>query len=249
MCISLEDGAIMALIICQNAALAYDGALVIQGINLEVYTGDYLCIAGENGSGKSTLMKGMLGLLPPQQGSIIFGEGLKTNEIGYLPQHTAAQRDFPAGVYEVVLSGRQGRRGIRPFYSKQDKAAAAENLSRLGIGDLGNHCYRELSGGQQQRVLLARALCAAQKVLLLDEPTAGLDPLAATDLYQLIERVNRETGIAVVMISHDMKRALTYARRILHVQGTSLFLGSAEAYAQSPIGKQFLGNDQEESHG
>jgi zinc transport system ATP-binding protein len=239
----------MALIICQNVGLAYDGALVIQGINLEVYRGDYLCIAGENGSGKSTLMKGMLGLLPPQQGRIILGEGLKPNEIGYLPQHTAAQRDFPAGVYEVVLSGRQGRRGIRPFYSKQDKAVAEENLSRLGIGDLRNHCYRELSGGQQQRVLLARALCAAQKLLLLDEPTAGLDPLAATDLYRLIERVNRETGIAVVMISHDMKRALTYARRILHVQGTPLFLGSAEAYAQSPLGKQFLGNDQEESHG
>ncbi|MDR2394670.1 MAG: metal ABC transporter ATP-binding protein [Treponema sp.] len=239
----------MALIICQNVAFAYDGALVVQGINLEVDAGDYLCIAGENGSGKSTLMKGMLGLLPPQRGSITLGEGLRTNEIGYLPQHTAAQRDFPAGVYEVVLSGRQGSRGSRPFYSKQDKAAAAENLSRLGIRELRNHCYRELSGGQQQRVLLARALCAAQKLLLLDEPASGLDPLASTDLYRLIAQINQERGIAVVMISHDIKRALTYARRILHVQGAPLFLGSAEAYAQSPLGKQFLGNYPEEQDG
>ncbi|MDR3114683.1 MAG: metal ABC transporter ATP-binding protein [Treponema sp.] len=239
----------MALIICRNVAFAYDGALAVQGITLEVDTGDYLCIAGENGSGKSTLMKGMLGLLPPREGSITLGEGLRTNEIGYLPQHTAAQRDFPAGVYEVVLSGRQGRRGIRPFYAKQDKAAAEENLIRLGIRELRNHCYRELSGGQQQRVLLARALCAAKKLLLLDEPAAGLDPLAAADLYRLIEGINRETGIAVVMISHDIKRALTYAGRVLHLQGLPLFLGSAEAYAQSSMGKQFLGNYQEEPNG
>ncbi|MDR1030552.1 MAG: metal ABC transporter ATP-binding protein [Treponema sp.] len=239
----------MALITCQNLALAYDGALVVQKINLSVHTGEYLCIVGENGSGKSTLMKGMLGLLPPKEGSIIFGEGLRTNEIGYLPQHTAAQRDFPAGVYEVVLSGRLGGRGIRPFYSKQDKAAAAENLSRLGIQELRNHCYRELSGGQQQRVLLARALCAARKLLLLDEPAAGLDPLVAADLYRLIERINQETGMAVVMVSHDIKRAITYAGRILHLQGTPLFLGSAEEYTQSPMGKQFLGNAQEEQDG
>ncbi|MDR2397714.1 MAG: metal ABC transporter ATP-binding protein [Spirochaetaceae bacterium] len=239
----------MALILCQQVALAYDGDLVVQGVDLEVDAGEYLCIAGENGSGKSTLMKGMLGLLPPQQGRIIQGEGLKTHEIGYLPQHTAAQRDFPAGVYEVVLSGRQGKRGIRPFYAKADKAAAEENLHRLGIGELRNHCYRELSGGQQQRVLLARALCAAAKVLFLDEPTAGLDPLAATELYRLIHRINRETGMAVVMISHDIRRALTYARRILHIQKTPLFLGSPEAYAASSLGKQFLGNDTEENHG
>lgn len=239
----------MALITCQNLALAYDGALVVQKINLSVHTGEYLCIVGENGSGKSTLMKGMLGLLPPKEGSIIFGEGLRTNEIGYLPQHTAAQRDFPAGVYEVVLSGRLGGRGIRPFYSKQDKAAAAENLSRLGIQELRNHCYRELSGGQQQRVLLARALCAARKLLLLDEPAAGLDPLVAAELYRLIERINQETGMAVVMVSHDIKRAITYAGRILHLQGTPLFLGSAEEYTQSPMGKQFLGNAQEEQDG
>ncbi|MDR1301309.1 MAG: metal ABC transporter ATP-binding protein [Treponema sp.] len=239
----------MALITCQNLALAYDGTLVVQKINLAVHTGEYLCIVGENGSGKSTLMKGMLGLLPPKEGSIIFGEGLRTNEIGYLPQHTAAQRDFPAGVYEVVLAGRLGGRGIRPFYSKQDKAAATENLSRLGIQELRNHCYRELSGGQQQRVLLARALCAARKLLLLDEPAAGLDPLVAAELYRLIEQINQETGMAVVMVSHDIKRAITYAGRILHLQGTPLFLGSAEAYTQSPMGKQFLGNSPEEQDG
>ncbi|MDR1957100.1 MAG: metal ABC transporter ATP-binding protein [Treponema sp.] len=240
----------MALITCRDAAFGYDGVVAVQGITLEVQAGEYLCIAGENGSGKSTLMRGILGLLPPQRGSIQFGEGLKAHEIGYLPQHQAAQRDFPAGVYEVVLSGRQGSRGIRPFYAKSDKAAAAEHLDRLGIGELRNHCYRELSGGQQQRVLLARALCAARKLLLLDEPAAGLDPLAAAELYRLIERINRETGMAVIMISHDIKRVLAYAKRILHLQGAPVFLGSAQDYAQSSQGKQFLGNgvyDGEES--
>jgi zinc transport system ATP-binding protein len=231
----------MALIACRDAAFAYEGNTVIRGLNFEVAQGEYLCIAGENGSGKSTLLKGLLGLLPPQKGAVVLGDGLKPHEIGYLPQYKAAQKDFPAGVFEVVLSGRQGSRGILPFYSWADKQAAEENLNRLGIGDLRNQCYRELSGGQQQRVLLARAFCAARKLLLLDEPAAGLDPLVSVELYRLIEEINRATGMAVVMVSHDVKTAVKYARRILHLQGEQLFLGSPEAYTESPMGKQFLG--------
>ncbi|MDR2535371.1 MAG: metal ABC transporter ATP-binding protein, partial [Treponema sp.] len=173
----------MTLITCQDAAFAYEGNTVIRELSFEVRQGDYLCIVGENGSGKSTLLKGLLGLIPPQKGRVLLGEPLKPNEIGYLPQYKAPQKDFPAGVYEVVLSGRQGSRGILPFYAAADKQAAEENLNRLGIGDLRNKCYRELSGGQQQRVMLARAFCAARKLLLLDEPAAGLDPLATAELY------------------------------------------------------------------
>ena len=230
----------MALLTCRDAAFAYEGNTVIRGLNFEVPQGDYLCIVGENGSGKSTLLKGLLGLIPPQKGRVLLGDQLKTNEIGYLPQYKAAQKDFPAGVYEVVLSGRQGSRGILPFYSWADKQAAEENLNRLGIGDLRNKCYRELSGGQQQRVLLARAFCAARKLLLLDEPAAGLDPLVSAELYRLIGEINRTKQIAVVMVSHDITTAVKYASRILHVQGEQIFLGSPGEYARSPIGKQFL---------
>jgi zinc transport system ATP-binding protein len=218
---------------------------VAQNLNFSVVTGDYLCVVGENGSGKSTLMRGLLGLLSPVTGSVIRGETLRANEIGYLPQYKAAQKDFPASVYEVVLSGRQGGRGILPFYSKQDKAIADENLTRLNIADLRKKCYRELSGGQQQRVLLARALCASRKLLLLDEPASGLDPLITAELYRLVERINRDTGVAVVMVSHDVKGAVECAQRILHLRHEQLFLGSAAEYRESPIGKEFLGTKQE----
>jgi zinc transport system ATP-binding protein len=229
------------LVTCHNASFAYEGNVVVQNLNFSVVAGDYLCVVGENGSGKSTLMRGLLGLLSPVTGSVIRGETLRANEIGYLPQYKAAQKDFPASVYEVVLSGRQGGRGILPFYSKQDKAIADENLARLNIADLRKKCYRELSGGQQQRVLLARALCASRKLLLLDEPASGLDPLITAELYRLVERINSETGVAVVMVSHDVKGAVECARRILHLRHEQLFLGSAAEYRESAIGKEFLG--------
>ncbi|MDR3345249.1 MAG: ATP-binding cassette domain-containing protein, partial [Oscillospiraceae bacterium] len=179
----------MALITCIDASFAYDGFTAVSGLNFAVNSGDYLCIVGENGSGKSTLIKGLLRLKQPQSGSVFTGDGLRADEIGYLPQQTAAQKDFPAGVYEVVLSGRLSKRPLYPFYSKADKAVAEENLERLAIVNLRNRCYRELSGGQQQRVLLARALCATDKILLLDEPVAGLDPMATQDLYRTIEKI------------------------------------------------------------
>ena len=228
----------MAQLTCQNLTVGYDGRTVLQGLNFEVNPGDYLCIVGENGSGKSTLMKTILGLQAPISGRILTGDGLRKNEIGYLPQQTQAQKDFPASVREIVLSGCQGRCGSRPFYSKEEKRLAEENIGKMGIGSLAKRCYRELSGGQQQRVLLARALCATRKMLLLDEPVSGLDPRVTAEMYGLIERLNREEGITVMMISHDISAALKYASHILHI-GDSVFFGTKADYLQSPQGKVF----------
>lgn len=228
----------MAQLSCQNLTVGYDGRTVLQGLNFEVNPGDYLCILGENGSGKSTLMKTILGLQAPISGTILTGDGLRKNEIGYLPQQTQAQKDFPASVREIVLSGCQGRCGRRPFYSKEEKRLAEENIGKMGIGSLTKRCYRELSGGQQQRVLLARALCATRKMLLLDEPVSGLDPRVTAEMYGLIETLNREEGITVMMISHDISAALKYASHILHI-GDSVFFGTKADYLQSPQGKVF----------
>ena len=230
----------MALITCQDVTLGYENTRVAEHLSFTVEEGDYLCIVGENGSGKSTLMKTLLGLRAPLAGHIAFGDGLRKNEIGYLPQQTPIQRDFPASVQEVVLSGCLARCGLRPFYSKEEKALAARNMERLGITPLARRCYRELSGGQQQRVLLARALCATRKLLLLDEPVAGLDPKVTAELYDLIAELNRADGITVIMISHDIAAAVRYASHILHIgEGQRLFFGTAAAYRTSPVGQMF----------
>lgn len=230
----------MALIRCDNISIAYEGQTVVHDLSFAVGQDDYLGIVGENGSGKSTLVKSLLGLKAPAKGKIILGDGLKQNEIGYLPQQTDVQKDFPASVYEVVLSGRLNSRGMRPFYTKLDKAAAKENMDLLGILDLEKQCYRDLSGGQKQRVLLARALCATKKLLLLDEPVTGLDPIVTQEFYQLIKEINKNAGIAVVMVSHDIESTMEYASHILHLQETALFFGTAGEYRESEIGRAFL---------
>ena len=228
----------MAQLTCQNLCAGYDGRPVLQDLSFEILAGDYLCIVGENGSGKSTLMKTILGLQAPISGRILTGDGLRKNEIGYLPQQTVVQKDFPAAVREIVLSGCQGRCGSRPFYNKEEKKLAAEAMDKMQITQLARRCYRELSGGQQQRVLLARALCATQKMLLLDEPVSGLDPKVTAEMYTLIEKLNREDGITVIMISHDVAAAVRYASHILHI-GDTVFFGTKEAYLQSPQGRLF----------
>ena len=228
----------MAQIICQNLSVGYDSKIILKNLSFEVNKGDYLCIVGENGSGKTTLIKSILGLIPTISGKLETGDGLKSNEIGYLPQQTVVQRDFPASVREIVLSGCQGRVGLRPFYSKSDKLLAEENMRKMEITDLSKRCYRELSGGQQQRVLLARALCATQKLLLLDEPVSGLDPRVTAGMYQTIKSLNEE-GISIIMISHDVTAAVKYASHILHI-GHNIFYGTTEEYINSPIGQIFL---------
>lgn len=228
----------MAQIICQNLSVGYDSKVILRNLSFEVNKGDYLCIVGENGSGKTTLIKSILGLIPTISGKLETGEGLKSNEIGYLPQQTVVQRDFPASVKEIVLSGCQGRMGLRPFYSKSDRLLAEKNMKKMDITDLSKRCYRELSGGQQQRVLLARALCATQKLLLLDEPVSGLDPRVTAEMYQTIKSLNDE-GISIIMISHDVDAAVKYASHILHI-GNTVFYGTTEEYVNSHIGHIFL---------
>lgn len=234
----------MALVKCENVSFAYEGNTVLANLNFNVNMGDYLCIVGENGSGKSTLIKGLLGLKSPNCGHIITGDGLKANEIGYLPQQTQVQKDFPASVFEVVLSGRLNSRGIKPFYTKKDKECVNENISRLNLDALKNKCYRELSGGQQQRVLLARALCATNKMILLDEPVSGLDPVVTVELYRLISSVNKDTGITIVMVSHDIQSAVKYASHILHLRNEQAFFGKTCDYLKSSVGKYFLGGEE-----
>ena len=219
----------MPQIKCTDLSLGYGSQEILSGLSFEVNAGDYLCIVGSNGSGKTTLMKTILGLQKPLAGTIEFSEGLSSRDIGYLPQQTDVQRDFPAAVKEIVISGCLGRDGFRPFYSKADKVLAEESMERMAITNLKNRCYRELSGGQQQRVLLARALCATQKILLLDEPVAGLDPKVTADMYALIDSLNKNDGVTIIMISHDIDKAVKYASHILHI-GTDNFFGTREEY-------------------
>ena len=228
----------MSLLTIRTLSLGYESQTIVENLNFTVDAGDYLCIVGENGSGKSTLMKTLLHLNSPMGGEILTGDGLKATEIGYLPQQTLVQRDFPASVREIVLSGFQSKCGLRPFYNREEKAQAAENMERMGITDLKDRCYRELSGGQQQRVLLARALCTTRKILLLDEPVSGLDPRVTVEMYDLIESLNKE-GITIIMISHDISAAIRYASHILHIGG-KVFFGTKEEYLESEIGAHFI---------
>ena len=214
----------MAQLICENLTLGYNSNTVLENVSFSVEKGDYLCIIGENGSGKTTLMKTILRLQKPLEGQISTGDGVLPDEIGYLPQQTQVQRDFPASVWEIVLSGCQSRCGKRPFYNKEEKKLAVEAMKRMEIEDLSKRCYRELIGGQQQRVLLARALCAAQKMLLLDEPVSGLDPSVTQEMYELIEQLHKD-GITIMMITHDVDAAKKYATKILKVQDkTAIFV-------------------------
>ncbi len=220
----------MALITLENVNMSYEGRKVINNLNLTIKSGDYLCIVGENGSGKTTLLKGLLGLKKIDSGKIVYGEDLKQREIGYLPQQTEVQRDFPASVKEVVRSGRIGTRVFKPFYNREDKKIADEAMKKLEISDLADKCYHELSGGQQQRVLLARAICASEKLLILDEPVSGLDSNSAMEMYEIIRRLNN-SGMTVIMISHDMGRVVESAKKILHIGNNEiLFCGDAADY-------------------
>lgn len=225
---------------CENVSLGYDGNIITKNINFSVKRGDYLCIVGENGSGKSTLIKTLLQLKAPVSGKIILGDGLMQKEIGYLPQQTAVQKDFPASAMEIVLSGCLNRCGIRPFYNRKEKVLAHNNMKKLGICDLKNKCYRNLSGGQQQRVLLARALCSTKKMLLLDEPVTGLDPKASLEMYELVAKMRSEEKITIIMVSHDISAAIKYASHILHLGQEQLFFGRKEDYLKSDIYKTFM---------
>jgi zinc transport system ATP-binding protein len=233
----------MPLISCAGVSMGYGGNIVLSGVDFSVEPGDYLCVAGENGSGKSTLVKGLLRLMTPVEGRIEYGDGLSPDRIGYLPQRSATGVNFPAGVLEVVLSGCLGRKGFRPFYSARDKSLAMENLRRLGVDDLRDKCFEDLSGGQQQRVLVARALCSADSLLILDEPVAGLDPIVTQDFYDVLWSLHSSEGLAIVMVSHDVGRAVSNATHVLHLRRRQEFFGTVSDYLRSEIGKKFVGGD------
>lgn len=224
----------MTLLSFEDITLGYGSTKVVEHLSFQVNEGDYLCIIGENGSGKSTLMKTCLGLIQPISGNIVLGGGLKPTDIGYLPQQAAIQRDFPASCKEIVLSGCLNQCGLRPFYSKEEKREAVRNIKKMGISHLSKRCYSELSGGQQQRVMLARALCAAKKILLLDEPAAGLDPKVTAEMYALIQQLNK-SGMTIMMITHDIAAAIPHATHILHVGGQQIFWGTNAQYQQYPL--------------
>ncbi len=234
------SGAANILFRCRDLEFSYDGETVLSEVAFEVCSGEYICIIGENGAGKSTLIKGLLGLKKPSGGSIEF-IGADSNEIGYMPQQSGIRKDFPATVGEVVLSGCLNSMGSRLFYGERERTLARKHMQSLGIWERRESSYRELSGGQQQRVLLSRALCAASKLILLDEPAAGLDPLVTKEFYETIRRVSDEQGIAVLMVSHDIHSALRYADKILHLKHRQLFFGSVSEYELTELGRSYIG--------
>ena len=224
----------MPQIKCADLSLGYDGKIISENLNFEISSGDYLCIVGDNGSGKTTLMKTLLSLNTPCSGEIIFGDGIKNYDIGYLPQHTDSQKDFPATVEEIVRSGCAAKLGFRPFYGHAEKAEAYSNMKIMGILPLAKSTFSTLSGGQRQRVLIARALCAAKKILLLDEPVSGLDPSATEELYSIIRHLNAHLGITIIMITHDISVALTDATKVLYMSHSPVLYSSPEEYENSP---------------
>ena len=228
----------MPLIKCENVSLAYENVCVVKNLDFSLEQGDYLCIIGENGSGKSTLLKALVGLKSVKSGRIVY-DGLKKTEIGYLPQQTQIQRDFPASVREVVLSGCIA--SARPFYGRAARKTADDNMELLGLSELKNRCYRELSGGQQQRVLLARALCATKKLLVLDEPVNCLDPVATAEMYEHIHDINKNRGITVIMVTHDVEKSLDDATHVLHMHGENPFFADKQHYLECDDCKHFLG--------
>lgn len=223
----------MSQIICKDLALGYEGTTVCEGLNFSIEKGDYLCIVGDNGSGKTTLMKALLSLKAPLSGVIEFGDGVTRQDVGYLPQQSELRKDFPASVREVVTSGCTSRLGRRCFMGKAERLEAEQNMKMMRIQDLASKSYSTLSGGQMQKVLLARALCAANKILVLDEPVSGLDPAATADMYSTIHHLNKHTGITIIMVTHDIENALRDATAVLKISSTPTYYSSAEEYRNS----------------
>jgi len=238
----------MQLLKCEGVCLGYDKKCIAHNISFTVEEGDYIAVTGENGAGKSTLVKTLLGLIPTLEGKIEMQAGVSSRDIGYLPQSSFTQKDFPASAYEVVLSGCIADPGAFPFYRAKHKKKAKECMRRLGIEELAGRCFRELSGGQAQRVLLCRALCAAGKLLLLDEPVQGLDVHATHEMYRAVKELNDRDGMAVIMVSHDICSTLAFATHVLHLGSDCFFFGTTEEYRASEIGRSFIyahGGDEE----
>lgn len=224
----------MTLIECKKLSVGYDKKVVCKDINFKVEAGEYLCIMGENGSGKSTLLKTILGLNKPVSGKVVFEKSLSKNGLGYLPQQNDFQRDFPATVREVIMSGFISQMGLRPFYNKAEKNKANQIIDFLGLVNLTKNGFKELSGGQQQRVLLARALCATDKILVLDEPTNGLDSKTTNQFYRLLKDLNN-SGLTIIMVSHNLDKVMEYASNIVYLKDSMIFSGTKQEFESSDI--------------
>ena len=231
----------MSQLECKNITIGYEKDIVVKDVSFSVEMGEYISIVGENGTGKSSILKGILGLIPIKSGEIEFEDRLLKSHIGYLSQQNPMQKEFPASVYEVVLSGCQNSKGISPFYSKKSKSMARKNIIRLGMEEYIKKSFADLSGGQKQRVLLARALCATERMILLDEPVTGLDPIAIREMYTLIKKLNREFNITIIMVTHDIEKALEYSDRILHLSKEDYFFGTVEEYRNSKYFNELKG--------
>jgi len=229
----------MKIIECKKLSIGYNNKVVCKNINFSVNKGEYVCLVGENGSGKSTLLKTILGVNKSLSGKVIFEKEFSTKNIGYLPQQSDMQKDFPATVTEVVMSGFLGRMGIRPFYNKVEKEKAEKIMQELEIKPLSKKSYKELSGCQQQRVLLARALCATDDLLVMDEPVNGLDARAIKKFYALIKKLNVENGLTIIMVSHNIDKVIDYATNIVFLKNEMAFAGSKEEFLQSEYAKYF----------
>lgn len=214
---------------CQNVSLGYASKTVAENISFAVNEGDYVCVVGENGAGKSTLIKTLLGLQPVLAGKILTSNNFSRKNIGYLPQLTETQKDFPATVNEIVLSGCLCKMGMRPFYSQKEKSLAKENIEKLKISHIAKKSFRQLSGGQRQRVLIARALCAADNMLILDEPTSGLDVNATAELYEILRNLNKN-GVTIITVSHDVENCMKDASHVLHLSDKKYFYGTVADY-------------------
>ncbi len=233
----------MSLISTSNLTLAYDGAEVVKNLNIHIDNGDYVCIVGENGSGKSTLAKAIVGLITPVSGKIDFDSSISTKNIGYMPQQTNVHNDFPASVYEIVMSGFLGKLNILPFYQKKHKQKADTILKTLGIYQFKKCCYNKLSGGQKQRVLLARALCATDSVLVLDEPASSLDPIITSEFYDILNKLNKQNKITIIMISHDTSIIKKYATKVIHLSDNKYIFDTSDNYIASEFGKNYIGGE------
>lgn len=220
----------MSLIELENVSLGYERHVVLKNLNLKISEGDFICVVGPNGSGKSTLIKGILGLIKPLKGKIKYN-GLRQNFIGYMPQETKVDANFPASVMEIVLSGTLNSIGFKPFYTKEMKELALKNLKILGIENLKNKSFADLSGGQRQKVLLARSLSATSKLLILDEPSNNLDTKSKETLYKVVKELN-QNGITIIMITHDLDHDNLLGNKILSLREDNIFYGSTDAFVR-----------------
>jgi ABC-type Mn2+/Zn2+ transport system ATPase subunit len=216
------------LLTLRDVSLGYDSRVVLAHLSFAVECGECLALVGPNGAGKTTLLRGILGLIPVLAGQIEYGFDRSTSPPGYVPQRETLDPIFPLTVFEVVLMGTYGRLALLRPVGRRQRQLAADCLEQVGLADLAHRPFWALSGGQKQRVLIARALAVEPTLLLLDEPTAGVDPGAATTIMDLVARLNRDQGLTVVLVSHHLRLVRSLVHSILWVEAGCASKGATE---------------------